>query len=293
MSTSNQDLSQLLTDLKTNYSTMTADLATVSTCDADQQTMAAIHLPACLQMQTQYSDTNKGYVTTLNDLKTQMSDFNTNTVQDVKTQYNSQVAAYSSTFNASETNVGALLSRYTTLTETRSGDNAAAVALLNQAEASAQAVLNNASSDSTSFTSTASQAANQATATMAAATKQLTDGVANTNAAVTQGNTAVAAAAKSITDLSAEINSKLGGTKAANINTAAGTLRTSVTTMMTELDDTFFSLENSINRMRALINADFSNFTEIKYIPTLVDSGDAFGQTCDWSAVSNVWIRLG
>jgi cell division septum initiation protein DivIVA len=214
-------------------------------------------------MQTTYASTNKGYVTTINDLKAQMSAFASSTTANVRTQYNAAVASYNSSSDGTTSLVGSLISRYNDLITTRQNAQAAAMALVNAAVATAEGVNNNATSDSSAYAATAGRAANQRMAAAAAANKILTDAIASTNAAVAQGTATNTASAKTITDLAAEINRKLTSTAVSGIMSASKTLETSVTGMLADLDDSFFSLENSVQRLRTIINNDFSAHSEV------------------------------
>ena len=263
-------------------------------------------------MQTTYAGTNKGYVTTLNDLISQITNFAATTTASVRTQFGAAAATFNSSSDATTSLVGSLLSRYNDLRTSRQTAQATAIELVNAAVATAEGVNNAASSDATDYITTAESAASQRSASVAAANKVLTDAVDDTNDAIAQGTTANTAAAKTITELADQIKNKLT-TKIPGITAATKTLEASVIAMLAHLDDSFFSLENSVQRMRTIINADFSAFNEssvgsscpvysslctaaavwhhdvrtfsmmavLQFVPDLVDAGDWFAWCSD------------
>ena len=205
---------------------------------------------------------NKNYVTTLLGLQAQINEVKATPINNVRTEYKQQVVLLNTTDSGSKSVVASLVSRYNTLRETRDFANNAVMGKANTAVAGAQSSLNNASLGNKAFSDFAMEQGGVAEAKLRAAQGVLTSAEAGTNQAVAVGNRALAQSARTITDLATEINTVLAG-KINAINSNAARLRTSVSAMLTELDDTFTSLESSIQRLRAIINADIAKFDEV------------------------------
>lgn len=187
----------------------------------------------------------------------------------MRTEYKQQVLLLNASSQGSNSVVASLVSRYNTLRETRDYANNDAMAAVNTAVADAQGGLNNASLSQTAFSDYAAEQTGEVGGRLGTNQRILTGAVEQVNGAVRAGNATLDRSAKSITDLADEINSKLTLNIAA-MNSNALTLRNSVWTMLSELDDSFFSLEDSVQRLRNIINADISKYDEVGPQPCLI-----------------------
>jgi predicted nucleic acid-binding Zn-ribbon protein len=215
-------------------------------------------------MGTAFASKNKNYTNVLLSLQAQINDFKATSINNVHSEYQQQVQAFNASSQGSNSVVASLLTRYNTFKETRDFTNNAAVAIINAEVATAQGVLNNASLDRSTYAATGGQQMRAVEGRLSTNQRILTDGVQQVNTAAAAGNRAVSQSAKSITDLADEINDKLAD-KIATINSNATLLSSSITNMMAGLDDSFFSLENSIESLRSYINADFTAYKQASH----------------------------